>query len=215
MRTLADYDAQLICETATAILHPQREVGRQLASIYGYFLKCYQRRVPVAKPTDELYDPYVALVGSRADAKTRAELSAHLAYQVAQGNSLEEIIRSQGLITELGKQELPSSAPSSTTPTAGLSQTAVDAVVDQPPPPPTPENITTVSSTRASSVTKPVNQPPKPSVYRLWDWGYVAKSLLISFLLVPIVPSWLLHLDSTTSGMSVAASLLIASLIRV
>lgn len=188
MRTLADYDAQLICETATAILHPQREVDRQLASIYGYFLKCYQRRVPVAKPTDELYDPYVALVGSRADAKTRAELSAHLAYQVAQGNSLEEIIRSQGLITELGKQELPSSAPSSTTPTAGLSQTAVDAVVDQ---------------------------PPKPSVYRLWDWGYVAKSLLISFLLVPIVPSWLLHLDSTTSGMSVAASLLIASLIRV
>src|SRR6266508_1635157 len=103
MRTLADYDAQLIYETATAILHPQQEVDSKLASIYGYFLKCYQGKLPIAKPPDELFEPYASLVGSRADAKVRAELSAHLAYQVTRGTDLEEIKRSLSLTTVSGK----------------------------------------------------------------------------------------------------------------
>ncbi len=94
MKSLSDYNARLIDEVITAILHPQNEADGLLASIYFYFLKRYQGRLLVTRPPDELFQPYVASIGNRADAKVRAELSAHLAYQVAGGTDLEAIKQS-------------------------------------------------------------------------------------------------------------------------
>jgi hypothetical protein len=188
MRTLADYDLLLVQQIAAAIQQPRNETDAALASLYRYFLKCYKELTPVSRPPDTLFSPYAVLVGSRDDAKLQAEISAHIAYRVANGGSLAEIIsRTDQKLT-------------------------VSELVSQPAPQPTQPGSTAVISAPPQTTTKSTAGSKN---YPLWSWGYFAKSLLICCIVVPLILRIALNVDPTGSGISIAFSLMVAALYRV